>query len=143
MNEVRILTLHTVAATGALDDAPMRTYLHDREVLRSEHHGTFPCVTSQKFPPTRSVKPLPVHVVADGDAGADGGEPEQDPARRGTPASDPVDVVAGGQAPGGVEREPRDVGPGAGCVVHDHRVVVADAGVVAQDVDPDAVGEAG
>jgi len=49
MTEIRILTLHSLAATGTLDDAPLRTYLRDREVLRSEpffffHEGRPACL---------------------------------------------------------------------------------------------------
>ena len=92
--------------------------------------------------PSRKVhEPPPVHVVADGDAGADGAVAEEDPTERGAAGSDPVHVVAGGQTPGGVEREPRHVRSNPGRTVHHHRVVVRHAGVVADDVDRDAVGQ--
>ena len=79
--------------------------------------------------PLTNPRPPPAHVVADSDAGSYGAVAEEDPAERGTATSDPVRVVAGGQAPGGVEREARDVGPSASRVARDARAVDANAGV--------------
>jgi hypothetical protein len=41
MTDLRILTLHTLAATGEVDDRPLRAYLRDREVLRAEPFFAF------------------------------------------------------------------------------------------------------
>lgn len=63
MNEIRIVTLHTVAATGALDDAPLRTYLRDREVLRSEpffffHEGRPACLVYLERNDVGPIRPI-------------------------------------------------------------------------------------
>ena len=59
-----------------------------------------------EIPPSEVYDSLPVHVVTNGDARADGAVAEENPAERGASGSYGVQVVAGDGAPAALSASP-------------------------------------